>query len=359
MASLPRLPATLTALGVCGLVFLLTVVQAGSGDLGWLWSGFRPSLLVELGALALPEVWLGGQWWRLASAVFLHGSALHLGLNMVALWSVGAWLERAVGCWLWWLLFCLSGLAGCLASLAWVDGWLVVGASGAIFGLAGSLLAIRVFGDVKQRQQLQPVEPRSLGFWLVAWLVIGAAASALEWLPLAQGGHVGGLMAGLFGGLALARGRRGLARVGAGVGLCVVIAALVVFSRGEARPHQRALALGYGFLGTDQAAAAVPHLVSARAADSGSPGLANDLAYALALSGEQLELAAALADEALSADPTNADYLDTAGWVACRSGEFETGVAWLERALALDESGGSETIREHLAACRPVEEVRE
>jgi len=129
-----------------------------------------------------------GEWWRLLSACFLHGSILHVVFNMYALWLFGPLLERRFGSWSFVSLYLAGGVAGgMLFQLAGSDAW-AVGASGAIFALLGALLV------ASYRQRHTPAGGAVFGQLLVL-LVINLA------LPLfvpniAWQAHVGGLVAG-------------------------------------------------------------------------------------------------------------------------------------------------------------------
>ena len=82
------------------------------------------------------------QPWRLLSAMFLHGGIVHLGFNMWALWNTGRLAERFYGNTQLALIYVVAGLAGSMASLFFAARTGVsVGASGAIFGVVGCLLA--------------------------------------------------------------------------------------------------------------------------------------------------------------------------------------------------------------------------
>jgi len=82
-----------------------------------------------------------GEWWRLASAMFLHFSLIHLTLNMWSLWDAGQLVERMYGHAHFACIYLLSGLLGNLTSLV-IQGNSAVsgGASSAIFGVLGALL---------------------------------------------------------------------------------------------------------------------------------------------------------------------------------------------------------------------------
>ncbi|MDE1161402.1 MAG: rhomboid family intramembrane serine protease [Acidobacteriaceae bacterium] len=89
---------------------------------------------------------LDGQWWRLLTACFVHGTVLHIALNMWCLWNLGLFGERLLGRYGMLAVYVLTGVAGNLMSLTWsiitrMDS-LVVGASGAIFGITGVLIVL-------------------------------------------------------------------------------------------------------------------------------------------------------------------------------------------------------------------------
>lgn len=123
-------------------------------------------------------------YYRLLTAVFLHGSILHLAFNMYVLVVLGPTLERILGHGRFLALFLLAGLGGSAASYAFSDPttW-SVGASGAIFGLMGALLVAgqRLRYDVSMVLVL-----------VVINVVIGFVfSSGIDWRA-----HLGGLATG-------------------------------------------------------------------------------------------------------------------------------------------------------------------
>jgi rhomboid protease GluP len=90
---------------------------------------------------------VGGQWWRLLTCVFVHGGLLHIGFNMWCLWSLGRLAESVYGHWTFAAVYLICGLAASLASVIWNPVILSVGASGAIFGIAGALIASFYLGE--------------------------------------------------------------------------------------------------------------------------------------------------------------------------------------------------------------------
>lgn len=133
-----------------------------------------------------------GEWWRLASAMFLHFGVVHLGLNMWALWDGGQWVERMFGTRRFVLIYFVAGLAGNLFSLVTHLGRTVSGgASGAIFGIYGALLVYLWL----ERRSIQVREFR----WLF-WGALGFTGATVVFGLLATGidnsAHIGGFVSG-------------------------------------------------------------------------------------------------------------------------------------------------------------------
>ncbi len=134
-----------------------------------------------------------GQWWRLFSAMFLHFGALHLGMNMLALWDGGKLVERMFGPGRFLSIYLLSGVAGNLLSLV-IQGNDAVsgGASGAIFGIYGALLVYVWFA----RHQMQTQEFRWL-FW--GALAFSALTIGMGYIVpgIDNSAHIGGFLTGM------------------------------------------------------------------------------------------------------------------------------------------------------------------
>jgi rhomboid protease GluP len=100
----------------------------------------QPGPVLERGEL-VPALVAQGESWRLISSVFLHSGIAHLGFNMLSLYFLGSFVEDAFGRGRFLALYLLSGVSGGLAYLYFGDfNEAAVGASGAIFGLLGSVL---------------------------------------------------------------------------------------------------------------------------------------------------------------------------------------------------------------------------
>ncbi len=169
-----------------------------------------------------------GEWWRLGSAMFIHFGLLHLAFNMWALWDGGRLVERMYGHLRFIALYLGSGLAGNLLSLV-VQGNEAVsgGASGAIFGVYGALLACLW----RERRNLHIEEFRWL-FW--GALAFSAVSIALGFLipGIDNSAHIGGFITGILAGFILALPLTG-ARMGyrprlvAAVVLALAVAVLI------------------------------------------------------------------------------------------------------------------------------------
>jgi len=161
-----------------------------------------------------------GEWWRLITAAFLHYGPIHLGLNMLALWWLGQPVEAALGRVRYVLLYFAAGLAGSAGALILSPNAFTVGASGAIFGILGALLVLeyQVTG--------------SLAGQAMTLIIINLAFSAGFRSNISLGGHVGGLIAGILGAVALVAFRRYIPAVGrAGIvrsGMVVLIGVVSV-----------------------------------------------------------------------------------------------------------------------------------
>ncbi|QSO52322.1 rhomboid family intramembrane serine protease [Alicyclobacillus curvatus] len=152
--------------------------------------GFRGLSLqgiVQSGALDWPDVVSGGQWWRLFTAMFVHLSLTHIGLNMVSLASLYV-VEWLMGSWMFLTTYLVSGLVGNLAILL-IGAHNVpsAGASGAIFGIFGVALYMSFKGILTKaaRNQLLIV--------LVINLAYGFSSP-----DIGNSAHIGGLIAGVF-----------------------------------------------------------------------------------------------------------------------------------------------------------------
>jgi rhomboid protease GluP len=85
---------------------------------------------------------LSGQVWRLVTNTFLHFSVMHIAGNMIVLIYIGSLVEGKLGKWNYLFIYLLTGVCASITSVIWHDQGISAGASGAIFGLFGVLLAL-------------------------------------------------------------------------------------------------------------------------------------------------------------------------------------------------------------------------
>lgn len=147
----------------------------------------------------------GAQPWRLLSGTFLHGGPAHLFLNLSALLLLGLMAEAKAGSRRWLLVYLLSAAGGSLASLWWhTQGVNSVGASGAIFGLYGLVLALLLTRRASLSRQERAGLLGLLLYFALSSLVGGLAGPA----GTDNAAHLGGLATGLGTGLLGALGQR-------------------------------------------------------------------------------------------------------------------------------------------------------
>jgi len=149
---------------------------------------FSQDLMIALGAKSNAAI-RAGQLWRFFTPMLLHGSILHIGFNMYALYIFGIGLERRFGHGRFLLLYILSGFAGSVFSflLSSADS---IGASGAIFGLIGAE-GIFLFQNRKLFGAQVGRAINNVIFVVAINLFLGLQPGIDNW------GHVGGLMGGL------------------------------------------------------------------------------------------------------------------------------------------------------------------
>jgi membrane associated rhomboid family serine protease/Flp pilus assembly protein TadD len=175
------------------MVFIAMVLASGPS------LDFTGQVEVHFGANFGPYT-LSGDWWRLVTYMFLHGGLMHIAFNMWCLWDLGALCESLYGRWTFACIYLITGIAGGLASVAWNPGVLSVGASGAIFGLAGALLASFYLGEFSVPKVAIQGTLRSLLFFVGFNVLFGAVVSGVD-----NACHVGGLISGLILGALIAR----------------------------------------------------------------------------------------------------------------------------------------------------------
>jgi membrane associated rhomboid family serine protease len=175
---------------------VFTLMLAGHGALD------DPQTLIEWGGNFAPRT-TNGEWWRLVAAAFVHAGMLHLVATMAGLVTAGLVLERAIGRIAFATLYIAAALVAGVVSLWTTSPTTVsIGASGAVFGIYGLLLA-SVVCSVMSRPAL-PVP-----LIVVKRLAAGVALFFLYNLVTDYAGtasELAGLSTGFVGGLVVARG---------------------------------------------------------------------------------------------------------------------------------------------------------
>jgi rhomboid protease GluP len=161
----------------------------------WTWLAHvndSEALLIKYGAFYGPAV-ADGQWWRAFTAAFLHGGLLHVSFNMFALWQVGMLVEDLYGSPKMALLYIASMIGSGWAIYHFNYAEVTIGASGAIFGLFGALVAAGLRLGKVGRDLVRGM----LGIVLIN-VIIGFMVPNIS-----QAGHLGGLVAGFIVGVLL------------------------------------------------------------------------------------------------------------------------------------------------------------
>ena len=140
---------------------------------------------------------IGGQYWRLISSEFVHGNFLHIAFNMWCLWSLGQLAERLFGKWQTLVLYLLTGAGGSLLSIAYNHDRWSVGASGAIFGIAGAIISGLKFGNLAVSEWQRRSAISSMVSFVAINFFLGGLGNTDNMC------HLGGFATGLIIGLPL------------------------------------------------------------------------------------------------------------------------------------------------------------
>ncbi len=211
--------------GIPPVTLAILVVTGGVYVVSWLLPGLEVDLINELAMWNLGVAF--GQWWRMVTAVLLHGSLFHILFNMWALYVFGPQIERESGSVPFLMIYLSSAAGGSLFVYLFSGPFTVsVGASGAIFGLFGVWLV----GAYRMRHTHYG---RRILSQLLVLLAINFALPLF--LPnIAWQAHLGGIVTGAVIGFlwsAQRRRSRGVLALAASalvVGILVVVVSLMV-----------------------------------------------------------------------------------------------------------------------------------
>lgn len=219
-------PITKALVAINLAVYLITVEQGGGG------------LNHPGGSLLLSWILWGpfvahGDWYRLITSMFLHGSLLHIGFNMYALWVIGTPVEQYLGRVRYLGLYFVSGLAGSAGALLLNPLTPTLGASGAVFGVLGAMVIL----EWQITGRLAGNAMTWIGINLVFDFVFNSSGGNIS-----IGGHIGGVIGGILITLGYAHWRGGRAEYGklglpGVVGLVAVAAASVAIAYFKVRGY--------------------------------------------------------------------------------------------------------------------------
>ncbi len=194
--------------GIVGLNFLLFglsllatihAAQASGTRPFSLFGAISSQVLLRLGARQSLLIFQG-QLWRLVVPMFLHGGVLHIAMNTWVLMDVGPQVEEVYGSARYLFLYVTTGIASFIAGTAWnistLGGYGIgIGASGALMGLIGVMLAITTRRGGAYMQMVRGQLLR----WVAYILVLGILVSGID-----NAAHIGGLAAGFLLGRVMA-----------------------------------------------------------------------------------------------------------------------------------------------------------
>lgn len=177
--NLPFVSVTLVSINV--IVFLICT--------------FTGSMLYNMGRLSVQDVIMQKDYGRVLWSMFLHSDVNHIFNNMLILLFLGAMIEKEIGHIRFGVLYFLSGIGGGLLSLwskAINNDWAgSIGASGAVFGMDGVLLALVLFSHHK----MSTVTPARVMFMIAYSLYSGFTGNNID-----NAAHIGGLLTGFLAG---------------------------------------------------------------------------------------------------------------------------------------------------------------
>jgi rhomboid protease GluP len=172
------------SLAMYAVSWYMTQNAASAGEASPM-GGIDGGVLLRLGAKS-PYIW-AGQWWRLVTAIFLHGGLLHIGMNLWCLIDLGPEVESLFSATKFTVFYLVTGVLGFVFSLYWRPMGVSVGASGAILGMIGILI-----GASFHHGHLGKEYRRQLWRWVIYIAIFGL----LPFFAVDNAAHFGGLASG-------------------------------------------------------------------------------------------------------------------------------------------------------------------
>jgi|TARA_A100001015_G_scaffold57450_1_gene63206 GlpG protein len=138
--------------------------------------------------------WIGNQWWRLITPIFIHFSFAHLAFNCLWIFVLGEKIENTDGPLIFILLVIFSAILSNCLQYFWTETSLFGGLSGVIYGLIGFCMIVE-FDSQYDRYKLPP----ALYLFMIIWLLLGFAGilDLFGFGSVANFAHLGGLISGI------------------------------------------------------------------------------------------------------------------------------------------------------------------
>ena len=182
---------TLLIISINVIIFLLMVysgvniINPSAESIHYFGGNFGPSIS-------------SGEYWRLISANYIHIGIIHLFFNMWCLYAIGMELEPLVGRIRFIVLYTFSGIAGSLASFYFNYNAVGAGASGAIFGIAGTFTLFTLSNNKKNSIPYFTGRYNPMIMFIFYNIIYGFIVPGID-----NAAHIGGLGMGIFAGIFL------------------------------------------------------------------------------------------------------------------------------------------------------------
>ncbi len=170
---------TILLLIINGGLFLATSMLPGGSN--------NPAVLYVFGAKESQAIFEGHEWWRLVTAGFLHGGFTHILMNGWVLMDLGAQIEMVFGPARLIVFYLVTSVCGFLLS-AWWSPVLSIGASAALFGFIGAMIALGVANPSSVGRMIRSTYTR--------WALYGLAYGFIPIFHVDNAAHIGGLASG-------------------------------------------------------------------------------------------------------------------------------------------------------------------
>jgi membrane associated rhomboid family serine protease/cytochrome c-type biogenesis protein CcmH/NrfG len=329
LASTTRWPPITSGLLALNVMVFLAMVYSGVS-----FSDPTGQQLVNFGANWGP-LSLGLQPWRIFTCMFVHVGFLHLAFNMWCLWDLGILAERVFGGWAYLVTYLICGLSGSIASLAWDPRSPSAGASGAIFGIAGALIAVFYLGNLPLSKDAMQGTLKSLLVFAGYNLFFGAVMPHID-----NSAHLGGLAAGLAIGAILAKSLDTPFRTRVFRETAVFVVAAGLLAGGftlvrRARSYTMLMGLGVNSLDQGRTDEAIRSFEAVLAHNPRDP-FALQVASQAYLKKKDYAKAASTLEQLLKLDPNDAVSQYNLGLAQLNLGRNQMAVESFEKAVQLD-----------------------